>query len=118
MAKYGRAGAVVWDIGCEGAERSAQVLRTVDAVVAVAAGDAEPPLAGLVCQMLTERNERVMLVANRVRDPDRWSRWADVCLPEARLGSLLLARGRRPGGPLWTALERLSECVARARPST
>jgi hypothetical protein len=109
-----RGGAVVWDVGCDGAGRSAHVVRSVDVVVAVAAGDAEPALAGLVCQVLAERNERVMLVANRVRDPERWSRWANVCLPEARLGSLLLARGRRPGGPLWTALERLSDGVTRA----
>jgi hypothetical protein len=106
--------ALVWDLEIGIAERAAQVLASVETVVAVADGDAEPALAELVARMLAERHGRVLLVASRVRDPGRWAGRAAGCLPWSRVGALLVARGRRPGGALGKELTQLAAMVGEA----
>jgi hypothetical protein len=53
----------------------------------------------------------VVLVANRPDDPHEWERAGALCLPNSRLGVLLISRGRRPLGPFGTALRDLARVV-------
>jgi hypothetical protein len=103
--------AVVWDVAAEASDRARPPARRADTVVLVAGRDTEPALAELVVEFLQEELGRVMLVANRVRDEARWSGRAAICLPESRLGAVLLARRRRPGGAFGTALRQLAALV-------
>jgi hypothetical protein len=107
----GESAALVWDIRATEAERASAAITAADRVVAVAAASAEPVLASLVCGMLAERYGPVLLVANRVRDREAWEGRCTAALPESRLGALLAARGRMPGGELGLALGRLAEVV-------
>lgn len=103
--------ALVWDVAVGESERGVAAIGACDCVVAVAQGSAEPALAGLVCTLLGERYGRVVLIANRVRDPDAWSGRCAVALPDSRLGALLAARGRMPGGGLGAALRQVALSV-------
>jgi len=103
--------AVVWHVPAAETQRAALVMAAADVVVAVADGAAEPALCSLVCDLLRERCRRVVLAANRVDDPERWSRWAVAAIPESRLGALLLSRGHGPGGVMEAAFARLGACV-------
>lgn len=80
-------------------------------LVAVADRTGVPVLAGLVTERLARRHARVVLVVNRPDDPGEWERAGALCLPQSRLGVMLLARGRRPWGPFGTALRNLAEIV-------
>jgi hypothetical protein len=80
----------------------------VDVTVLVAPGDGEPALASIAAGLLRARVGRVVVVANRVRDPDRWSPHAAVCIPDSRLAAMLVARGRLPPGDLGGALVALA----------
>jgi len=102
----------VWSVPAREAARAASVIAGVDLVVAVAGRTAEPALAGMVCSLLAERCQRVLLVANAVPQQDEWARWAAACLPESRLGAALLARGRFPGGRLGRSLLEVAALVA------
>jgi hypothetical protein len=124
VAEYGRmvarlAGeraALVWGVPPRELGRAAAAASRAHAVIAVAPGSGEPALAEVVRGMLAERFEPVVLVANNVSDPARWSGRADVCVPASRWGALLSARGRRPAGAFGAALEELTALVA-AQPS-
>jgi hypothetical protein len=54
----------------------------------------------------------VVVVANRVRDRERWDGRAALCIPDARLGAVLAGRGRMSPGQFSVALARLAEIVA------
>src|SRR5919204_251569 len=99
--------ALVWDVGTGEVERAAEVITASDPVLLVADGSREPALAELVTDMLTERFGRVLLVANRVGNPERWERRAVTCLPGSRIGAALVARGRRSPGAFWAAVSEL-----------
>jgi hypothetical protein len=107
----GGATTLVWDVSAREAERAGEAIRSSDCVIGLAAACAEPALSGLVCTMLAERYGEVLLVANRVRDPERWSGRCAAAIPESRLGALLAARGRMPGGALGVSLRRLAALV-------
>ncbi|MGH2979415.1 MAG: hypothetical protein ACRDLQ_07235 [Solirubrobacterales bacterium] len=77
-------------------------------LVAVADARREPALAALVLEVLAKRNERVVLVGNRVRDVDAWRRHGAICVPESRLGAWLVDRGRRPPGAMGAAFDALA----------
>jgi hypothetical protein len=104
----GRVPAIVWDVSAREAERAGEAIRSSDRVIGLAAPGAEPALSHLVCTMLAERYGEVLLVANRVRDPERWAGRCVAALPESRLGALLAARGRMPGGALGVSLRELA----------
>jgi hypothetical protein len=120
VAEYGRTvsrlagerGALVWDVPPQELGRAAEAAARAHAVIAVAPGGGEPALAEVVRGLLAERFEPVLLLANNVSDPARWSGRADVCVPASRWGALLSARGRRPGGAFGRALEELAAVVA------
>lgn len=81
-------------------------------VLVVVAGSAGlPVLARLVIDRLRERHPCVVLVANRPEDPEEWGRAGAVCVPQSRLGVLLLAHGRRARGPFGTALRGVARGV-------
>lgn len=80
-------------------------------LVAVADGRREPALAVLVCGVLAERLDHVVLVANRVREPDSWHDSGALCVPESRFGAWLVGRGRGAPGGMGTAFHRLAETV-------
>jgi hypothetical protein len=103
----GVAAAVIWDVGAGEAARGGPAIERSGVLVAVAAGSGEPALAGLVRDVLCENGRRVLLVCNRPQD-DAWSRWADVCLPDSRLGAAWIRRGRSPGGGLAAAIVQLA----------
>jgi hypothetical protein len=100
--------AIVWDVPCDEMPRAAGLVDACDALVCVAHGSAEPVLSSVVRDMLGERHGRVVLAANRVRDPDAWSGRCAAAVPESRLAAALLARGRAPGGGVGEALARLA----------
>jgi len=77
-------------------------------LVAVADGRREPAVAALVADVLRRRHGQVVLVANRVRDGHAWRDQGAVCIPDSRLGALLVARGRRPPGAMGAALDALA----------
>jgi hypothetical protein len=83
-------------------------------LVAVADGRREAALAALVLEVLTKRHERVVLVANRVRDVSAWQAAGALCVPESRLGAWLLGRGRRPPGAMGAALAAIAVHVRQA----
>jgi len=83
-------------------------------LVAVADGRREAALAALVLEVLTKRHERVVLVANRVRDVSAWQAAGALCVPESRLGAWLLGRGRRPPGAMGAALVAIAVHVRQA----
>jgi hypothetical protein len=101
----------VWDVGPGGSERATAICTRADAVVLVAPRAGDPALGDLVSQMLAERFGHVVLVANRATDGGRWKEHGAICLPQSRLGALLVAHGRRPGGPFAAALERVASIV-------
>jgi hypothetical protein len=76
--------------------------------VAVADARREPAIAALVGDVLRRRHDQVVLVANRVRDERAWREHGAACVPDSRLGALLLARGRRPPGPMGAAFDQLA----------
>lgn len=80
-------------------------------LVVVAGSDGVPVLASMVTERLGERRPRLVLVANRPDDPHEWERAGAVCLPNSRLGALLISRGRRPLGPFGSALRDLARVV-------
>ena len=81
-------------------------------VLVVVAGTAGVPvLARMVTERLGEHRPHVVLVANRPDDPHEWEQAGAVCLPQSRLGVLLVSRGRRPLGPFGTALRNLAQAV-------
>jgi len=80
-------------------------------LVAVADGRREPAVAALVADVLRRRHGQVVLVANRVRDGHAWRDQGAVCIPDSRLGALLVARGRRPPGAMGAALDSLAARV-------
>ena len=80
-------------------------------LVAVADRTGVPVLAGLVIERLAQRHPHVVLVANRPDDPHEWEHAGAVCLPQSRLGVMLVARGHRPWGPFGTAVRRLARVV-------
>jgi hypothetical protein len=102
---------LVWDVGARQVARGSVALGGAEVVVALAAGSGEPALAGLVRDVLADRHGSVLLACNRAVDEGPWARWADLCLPEARLGAARIARGRAAGGALGTALGRLAGMV-------
>jgi len=77
-------------------------------LVAVADGRREPAVAALVADVLRRRHGQVVLVANRVRDGHAWRDQGAVCIPDSRLGALLVARGRRPPGAMGAAFDSLA----------
>jgi hypothetical protein len=104
-------GTLVWDAGASDAPLVRGVARCSDALVLVAGKRTEPALAEIAADILREDAARVVLVANRVTDPSRWSGRCDVSVPESRLGAALLRRGRRPPGAFGAALIRLAATV-------
>jgi hypothetical protein len=110
----GGATALVWDVSAREAERAGEAIKSSDRVIGLASASAEPALAGLVCAMLAERYGEVLLVANRVRDQERWSGRCAASLPESRLGALLAARGRMPAGAFGASLRRLAAILEEA----
>jgi hypothetical protein len=86
----------------------------VDVTVLVAPGNGEPPLASIAARLLRARVGPVLVVANRVRDPRRWSGHASLCLPDSRLAAMIAARGHRPPGELGAGLVRVAAAVGEA----
>lgn len=114
LARGAGAAAVVWDAQAEDLPRAAGALAACDAVVCVADGSAEPSLCALVGDMLGERyGVRVLLAANRVRDPDEWSGRCAVAVPDSRLAAVRIARGRPPGGAVGAAIAELATLLER-----
>jgi hypothetical protein len=101
--------AAVWDVGATDPTQTAR--GRAGPVVLVAAGACEPALAELVAARLARRSPSVIVVANRVREPERWRASAAVCLPESRTGAAFAARGRRPPGRFGAALAGLADEV-------
>jgi hypothetical protein len=60
---------------------------------------------------------RIVVVANRVRDRDRWSGRAALCVPESRVGAVLAGRRLISPGQLGAAFARLAEIVVEAEGS-
>ena len=83
-----------------------------DLTVLVVPGDVEPALVSVVTRILGARIGRVVVVANRVHERERWAGRAAVCVPESRVGAALAERGLMPPGALGAALARLAEIVA------
>jgi hypothetical protein len=104
----GRPSALVWDVSPGEAESVEAAAARADAVVLVAGRDCEPSLAVLVSSLVGERYPRVVLVANRVTDRSRWDGRSDVCIPDSRLGAVLIGRGWRPGAALGEGLAQLA----------
>jgi hypothetical protein len=77
-------------------------------LVAVADARREPAVALLVRDVLAQRHERVVVVGNRARDAAAWGACGAVVVPDARLGAVLVARGRRPPGSMGAAFEALA----------
>ena len=103
--------AIVWDLEPTELQRAGQIVAESDAVLLVAGDRSEPALAELVSRMLSERFGAVRLVATRVAEPARWEGRAIACVPQSRLGAVLLARGRRPAGELGAVLAALAAVV-------
>jgi hypothetical protein len=103
--------AIVWDLEPTEFQRAGQIVAESDAVLLVAGDRSEPALAELVSRMLSERFGAVHLVATRVAEPARWEGRAIVCVPQSRLGAVLLASGRRPAGELGAVLAALAAVV-------
>jgi hypothetical protein len=119
VAEYGRlvgrlagGSGVVWDVPATELQRVRELEPSL--TVLVVPGQSQPALAELVAETLRERLPELLVVANRVRSSERWSGLAAICVPDSRLGALLAARGRRPGGRMGEALARLAE-LGRAR---
>jgi hypothetical protein len=79
-----------------------------DVLVVVAGNSALPVLARLVVDRLRQSHPAAVLVANRPGDPEEWKRAGALCVPQSRLGVMLLARGRRAFGPLGAALREIA----------
>jgi hypothetical protein len=77
-------------------------------LVAVADGRREPAIAALVRDMLSRRHDHVVLVANRARDDRAWREQGVLCVPESRVGALLVERGHRPPGAMGAAFDALA----------
>jgi hypothetical protein len=85
-------------------------------LVAVADGRREPALAVLVRGVLARRHEAVLLVANRVRDPEAWHGAGAFCIPESRVGAWLVQRRRRPAGAMREGFDALAAALDLAPP--
>jgi hypothetical protein len=107
----GGTAALVWDFSAADSEVAAAALEASDRAVAVASGTAEPALASLVGSMLAERVGDVLLVANRVLEPDGWAGRCLTTLPESRFGAFAIAHGRMPAGELGARLHLLAAAV-------
>ncbi len=83
-------------------------------LVVVAGRGGIPVLAGLVADRLRERHPSVVLVANQPEDPREWEHAGALCVPQSRIGVLLLAHGRRARGPFGTALRGVARAVREA----
>jgi len=83
-----------------------------DLIVLVVLPDVEPALVSLVVAIVSGRIGRVVVVANRVHDSERWSGRAALCLPDSRIAAALAARGRMSPGSLGAAFARLAEVVS------
>jgi hypothetical protein len=103
--------ALVWDAGTSDAPLVRGVARCSDALVLVAGKGTEPAMAEIASDLLRTDAGRVVLVANRVTDPSRWSGRCDVSVPESWLGAALLRRGRLPPGALGAAMVQLAATV-------
>jgi hypothetical protein len=114
LSSTGRLAASVKDGGSSASARQEAVIDAADVVVLVSPGSGQPAIVELVASLLRERFDKLVLVANKVGEEDRWTRRVDLCLPEARLAAALVARGRRPPGPFGVALARLAALVERA----
>ncbi len=99
---------IVWDVGGADPRSIPSAGRGNRPLVMVAAGTSEPSLAELAAAMLARRSGRVLVAANRVREPERWAGRATVCLPESRIGAAIAVRGRRPPGRLGAAFADLA----------
>jgi len=104
-------------VGVEGAHvaevaRAKLACHHPDLTVLVVPEDVEPALVSVVTGIVSARLGRVVVVANRVRDRERWAGRAALCVPGSRLGAVLAERGRMPPGALGAALSRLAEIVA------
>jgi hypothetical protein len=80
-------------------------------LVVVAGRTGLPVLAQLVTERLGRRHLSLVLVANRPEDPQEWEQVGAVCVPQSRLGVLLLSRGRRALGPFGAALRQIADDV-------
>jgi hypothetical protein len=78
-----------------------------DLVVVVAPGDSEPALARAFADSLEGRP--AMILANRPREPERWSGRAAALLPDSRLGARIAAAGWPPGGSLGRAIAHIAD---------
>jgi hypothetical protein len=107
----GRPSALVWDVAAGEAGTVEVVAARADAVVLVAGRECTPALAEIVRSMVRQRYRRVVLAANRITDSSRWNGRCDVCVPESRLGAMLIARGWRPGSAMGGALAKLAALV-------
>jgi hypothetical protein len=58
--------------------------------------------------MIGERHGRALLVANRVRDDERWASRCAVAVPESRRAAWSIGRGRAPGGTVGGTLAQLA----------
>jgi hypothetical protein len=85
-----------------------------DVTVLVVPEDVEPALVSLLTGIVAERLGTIVVVANRVRDRERWDGRAALCLPDARLGAILTGAGRAAPGQLGAALADLAEIVVAA----
>jgi hypothetical protein len=103
--------ALVWDSGASEAPLVRGVVRSTDALVLIAGKGTEPALAEIAADVFREDSPRVVVVANRVTDPSRWSGRCDVAVPESWFGAALLRRGHRAPGALGAALVRLAATV-------
>jgi hypothetical protein len=85
-----------------------------DLTVLVVPGDVEPALVSLVTGIVGARLGRIVVVANRVRDRDRWVGRSSLCVPDSRIGAVLAGHGRISPGQLGDAFARLAEIVVEA----
>jgi hypothetical protein len=92
--------------------RAEVVCHRPNLTVLVVPEDVEPALVSVVTGIVSARLGRVVVVANRVRDRERWTGRAALCMPDSRLGAVLAERGWMPLGALGAALARLAEIVA------
>jgi hypothetical protein len=98
-------------------EREAIEARRADVTVLVVPEEVEPALVAAVGRTLSARLGNLVVVANGVRDRDRWAGRAAVCIPHSRLGAFLAQRGWAAPGAFGVALSRLAETVAAPVPA-
>jgi hypothetical protein len=92
-------------------EPAALIGRRPDITVLVVPEDVEPALVSLVTGIVGERVGTIVVVANRVRDRERWRERAAICLPNARVGAMFTGAGRAAPGQLGAAFAELADIV-------